>query len=85
MYSADPALLKRIEPSLDWGRKLTVVVGRAGPTAAAVVCVSEASASGAVFSLVDVAAGPNAGTYYGRRACPSSIDDATAARMGSGW
>jgi hypothetical protein len=85
VYSADPTLLKQIEPTLGWGRKLTVVVGNDGPTAAAVVCLSEPSASGTVFSLADVAAGPNAGTYYGRGACPPVVDDVTASRLGSRW
>jgi hypothetical protein len=84
-YSADPALMKSIESSLDWGGKLTVVVGHAGSAADQVVCLSEATSRGAVFSIADVASGPSAGTYYGHAPCPPVVDDAAAAALGPRW
>ena len=85
VYSADAAQMKQIEPALGWGGRLTVVVGDAEGVTDAVVCLSERSSGGQLFALADVAAGPNAGTYYGRSACPASVDDASMARLGSRW
>jgi hypothetical protein len=68
-YTSNIATLKGIESSLDWGGKLQVVVGHAmepGDT----VCMSEASQSGTMFSIADIAAGPDAGTYFGEVRCP---------------
>ena len=86
-YTADPATLKQIEPSLDWGGKLKVVVGDADAVSGAVVCLSEASPSGTVYAIADVASGSDAGTYYAKTVCPPTIDDTTAAALGSttGW
>jgi hypothetical protein len=84
-YTADRVVLKQIERSLDWGGKLTVVVGNEGPNVDAVVCLSEASAHGPGFSIADVASGPYAGTYYGHTPCPPVIDDAAAVALGPHW
>ena len=84
-YSADPALMRSIESSLDWGGKLTAVVGHAGSTAGQVVCLSEATSRGAVFSIADIAMGPSAGTYYGHAPCPPVVDDAAVAALGRHW
>jgi hypothetical protein len=79
--------MKGIESSLDWGGKLTVVVGDAfDPGDRGVVCLSEASASGTVFEIADVAASASAGTYYGESACPTKLVPADlAAHMSSSW
>ena len=66
VYSVDLAQLKQIEPTLDWGGKLTVGVGPSGRDADQVVCLSEA-ADGVTYALGDVAPGRRAGTYYGRK------------------
>jgi hypothetical protein len=84
-YTNDPALLKQIEPSLDWGGKLAVVVGGTGGTAQAVVCLSERAASGTTFALADVAAGPNAGTYYSKVACPASVKESSFRNFRASW
>jgi hypothetical protein len=84
-YSADPAYIKQIESSLDWGNKMRVVVGAAGSVRGAVVCLSATSVTGRAFSIADVAAGPDAGTYYGRSPCPAFVDDASMARLGPRW
>jgi hypothetical protein len=84
-YSADPAYMKQIESSLDWGNKMRVVVGAAGSVRGAVVCLSTTSTTGQAFSIADVAAGPDAGTYYGRSSCPAFVDDASMARLGPRW
>ena len=89
VYDANAANMKAIEPSLKWGAGLTVVVGDAvtagdGQT----VCLSEASKSGKVFQLADVAAGANAGTYYGKAAGGCPANDGTGANLkalGSSW
>jgi hypothetical protein len=73
-YTNDPALLKQIESSLDWGGKLTVVVGGAGGSSHTIVCLSERSASGTTFALADIAIGPSAGTFYAKVACPAVVN-----------
>jgi hypothetical protein len=85
MYTADPAALKQVESSLDWGGKLKVVVGDAEGMHDAVVCLSEPSAGGPVFSIADVSVGPNAGTYYGRSACPNTVDEVSMSRLAKQW
>jgi type IV pilus assembly protein PilA len=67
-YTATTATLAAIEPSLKWGTTLTVTVGTAVATDD-VVCLSETSKSGSVFSLADIADGASAGTYYNKGAC----------------
>src|SRR5262249_11710437 len=67
-YSDDVSTMKQIETSLDWGGKLTVIVGKA-TTDGDMVCMSELSKSGTTFSIADVATGSAAGTYFGRSAC----------------
>ena len=84
-YTADAATLKEIEPALDWGGKLTVVVGNSSVGTSDTVCLSERSASGTVFSLGDVSAGPRAGTYYGKVACPPLINENVVISLGSSW
>ena len=85
-YDPSSANMRAIEPSLDWGGKLQVVVGDAVAAGdRGVVCLSEPSLSGKTFSLGDVAAGPSAGTYYGTSACPSSVTGASVAAIGSSW
>ncbi len=73
-YSAAPADLKAIEPTLDWGGRLSVVVGGPGPNMGQVVCLAERSRSGTSVALADVASGPLAGTYYAKKGCPASVD-----------
>ena len=89
VYDATAANMKAIEPSLDWGGKLTVVVGDTTvPPDGQTVCLSEASKSGTVFQLADVAAGVNAGTYYGKSAAGCPANDTTGANLkalGTSW
>jgi hypothetical protein len=85
-YTADLSVLKQIEPSLDWGGKLSVVVGAANGAAQQVVCLSERSESGKTLALADVASGPRVGTYYGTTACPSVVDQASFSSFSAtGW
>jgi len=80
-YTDKVSDLKAIEPSLDWGGKLKVVVGDAiysGDNAT--VCLSEAATSGTpTFELADVSAGAKAGTFYGKLAagCPANDGSGT--------
>jgi type IV pilus assembly protein PilA len=82
-YTATAATLAAIEPALKWGTALTVTVGSAvtGVTGD-VVCMSEASKSGTVFSLTDIADGPTAGTYYNKGAACANPPATTGF---SGW
>ena len=83
--AAGSTALKGIEPSLSWGTKLTWNSGdvtvAAVTTTDAAVCLSQASKSGKIFSLADVAMGPNAGTYYNTGACPATVSGTAF----SGW
>jgi type IV pilus assembly protein PilA len=84
-YSADTSAggaLDSIEPSLKWGTDLTVSVGNVTGTDGNVVCLSQTSKSGTVFSIADVATGTSAGTYYTKGAC--STTPATVAAW-TGW
>jgi hypothetical protein len=83
-YSANAAAMKQVEPSLDWGGRLTVGIGPSGTAGAAVVCLSE-TAGGEVFSIADVASGPRAGTYFGRQACPRVVVPETVSPLGASW
>jgi type IV pilus assembly protein PilA len=90
-YSSDTAaggVLIGIEPSLKWGAGLTVTVGDAVVAAdAGTVCLSEASKSGKVFQIADVATGTNAGTYFGKAAaCPANVlGGANLVALGPAW
>jgi type IV pilus assembly protein PilA len=87
-YDATTATMVGIESSLNWNNTrgngvnvLNVTVGdSATPTVVtgAIVCLDEKSKSGTVFSLVDIAAGSKAGTYYGKAACPAGPTEALA-------
>jgi hypothetical protein len=85
MYSTDAVYLKQVEPSLDWGGKVSVVVNGGGAEPRQVVCLSEWSASGTVFAIADVAVGPTAGTYYGKGGCPPVVTTQNVTALGSGW
>jgi type IV pilus assembly protein PilA len=85
-YDTTAANMKAIESSLDWGGKLTVVVGDAVNAGdKGVVCLSEASKSGTTFSIGDVSAGASAGTYYGKVACPAAPTPANVSALGTSW
>jgi hypothetical protein len=87
VYSSDVKAMKSIEPSLAWGAKLTVTVGSVSAGGMdipdSVVCLSEQGTNGTTYALGDVAAGDQAGTYYGTVACPSHPTAAAMAAMGS--
>jgi hypothetical protein len=85
VYSTDASYLKQVEPSLDWGGKLSVVVGRGAAEARQVVCLSERSASGTNLAIADVAVGPTAGTYYGKGGCPPVVTAQNVITLGSSW
>ena len=82
-YDASPSHMKQIEAILDWGGKLTVVVGD-DVASRDMVCVSERSSTGATFSLASIADGAHAGTYYGKVACPAPSASSFAG-LGTSW
>ena len=96
-YDGSAANMKTVEPSLSWTTvgtvtaKITLSVGDAVTAGdKGVVCISEASKGGTVFSIADVATGPNAGTFFGKAVCPSiaaapPAAAAAAAGIGSSW
>jgi hypothetical protein len=85
-YSSSVSDMKAIEPSLDWGNRLRVFVGDvATPGDKNVVCLSEASPSGRLWAIADIAAGPKAGAYYGAKGCPSPLTADAVARLGTSF
>jgi type IV pilus assembly protein PilA len=84
MYTATTATLAAIEPSLKWNPTGTVQgpavsVGDAATTGdAQVVCLEETSKSGTVFAIADIAQGTNAGTYYNKGACSTTVANVIA-------
>ncbi len=88
VYDATTATMKGIESALDWNgtsaRALHVYVGTA-VTAGDIVCLDEQSKSGTTFALADIAAGANAGTYYGKAACTNPPTVASVTAYGSSW
>jgi hypothetical protein len=81
-YTADLSRLKEIEPALDWGGKLSVAVGSERGAADQALCLSE-TADGVAYAIGDVASGPRAGTYLGRRGCPHVVNGVTVAAVGA--
>jgi hypothetical protein len=68
-YTEDVATLEQIERRLDWGGalKLSVTPDKQG------VCTAETGLA-STLSIVDIATGPDAGTYFGRDACRQPFD-----------
>ena len=81
VYTADPALLAQIEPSIQVAATAStddvgVVVSAVGTAAAKAVCVGKVSESGQSFSVLDVSIGGGAGTFYftGSSTCAGAPD-----------
>ena len=91
-YSSDTSTagLKGVESSLNWGGAistkpaLNVALGNSSVGTGDIICLSEKSKSGTTFSIADIAAGPSAGTYFGKAACPAATEAGVGA-MGSSW
>ncbi len=88
-YSSDTttAGMKGVEASLAWGTKLTVAVGQSSVAATGVndiVCLTEKSNSGTTFAIVDIAAGPKAGTYFAKAAL-TGCAESTVSGLASSW
>ncbi len=82
IFVANAATMKTIEPSLDWGGKLTFVVGDAATAGdQQTVCLSEASKSGKVFQIAAVDTGPNAGIWLGKSATGCPANDGSGANL----
>ena len=94
VYTVDPTSMKGIEPSLDYVttapaqgskevqlQKGNATTGLSAAVTDAVVCVSSVSANGTTFSVKDVAAGDNAGTYFSK----ASIATCDDSKLGAKW
>jgi hypothetical protein len=88
-YTADAKQLREVESSLAWGTKLHVYVADAVDTSdKGVVCLWELdTSSGKVFSIADVAAGVDAGTFFGTTPCPPTVTPASVSSddFNTGW
>ena len=87
-YDNDTAIkAAQVETSLKWGTQLTAVVGNSSSTTTNdVVCLTEKSKSGTVFSIADVAAGGNAGTFFNKGGDCSDLTPATlSGAWNTGW
>lgn len=90
-YESVAANMEVVEPSLSWTTvgtvtaKISLKVADVIAGDKGVVCISEASKSGTIFSIADVATGLNAGTYFGKAVCPLSLTPATALGIGTSW
>jgi len=90
-YSNDTSAagLKGVESSLNWGGAiatkpaLNVSLGNSSVGTADIICLSEKSKSGTTFSIADIAAGPSAGTYFGKTACPAATEAGVGAMLSS--
>ena len=81
-----------IEPSLQWtqawpatptNHTVTVTVGDVGTQKYQVVCLYAQSKSGADFSVGDISVGNNAGTYFNKGTCSTTV--ATLAGWAQSW
>jgi type IV pilus assembly protein PilA len=93
VYSTDTSTtgLKGVESSLNWGGAITtkpalnVAVGNSSVGTSDIVCLDEKSKSGTTFSIADIAAGNNAGTYFGKVACPAATEGGITGAMTGTW
>jgi hypothetical protein len=83
-YTADVNALGEIEPSLDWGGKVKVVVGSTDEGAGrnSMVCMSTTAQSGETLSIADYA--PEA-VWFGTSECPDEITLETLRAMRTSW
>jgi len=92
-YDATTANMQAIESSLNWNgantqkTALNVTVGSSSVTTPNdTVCLSEASKSGTMFNVADVASGANAGTYFNKGGtCSGAAATVSAAAWNTGW
>jgi type IV pilus assembly protein PilA len=84
VYTATTATLAAIEPSLKWNAAggPNVSVGDVVAGDSQVVCIQEVSKSGTTFAIADIATGANAGTFYNKGVCSTTV--ATIAAW-TGW
>jgi type IV pilus assembly protein PilA len=90
-YSVDTSTagLKGVESSLKWGTAPTVATGDSSVATTGqpdMVCLSQKSKSGTTFVIADIAAGPSAGTYFGKGtgAC-GTMTEAALSALGGSW
>jgi hypothetical protein len=88
-YTAESGQLRDLDRTLAWGTKVHVYVADAINSGDKnVVCMWELdTASGKIFSIADVAAGPDAGTFFGTTPCPPKVTPAALSSdsFNTGW
>jgi hypothetical protein len=83
-YVASPAAMRAVEPTVAWGTRMHLTVGDAvSPGDRGIVCLSETTHYGDTYSIADVALGPAAGTYLGRKPCPARLSNQAVTGLGS--
>jgi type IV pilus assembly protein PilA len=88
-YTDVPADMQAIEPSLSYKnvapaqgtKEVEIAVANTTTVAVtkAIVCVTTKSANGTTFTIKDIAAGTNAGTYFSKAAAPACDDTGAVA------
>ena len=94
-YDATTAGMHAIEPVLNWNGAdvtrpaLNVKVANSSVGTSDMLCVESKSQSGTMLAIADVAAGPSAGTYYGKDTAGATLcgnmAEGALALLGSKW
>jgi type IV pilus assembly protein PilA len=92
-YDATTATMQGVESSLNWNGAvatrpaLNVSVAAVGTVAGQIVCLTQTSKSGTVFSIADIATGPSAGTYMSKGGDCATMTPAalSAGTWATGW
>ena len=92
-YDATTATMQGVESSLNWNGAsatrpaLNVSVAAVGTVAAQIVCLTQTSKSGTVFSIADIASGTSAGTYMSKGGTCGTMTPAalSASSWNTGW
>lgn len=84
-FDAITADMKAIDPALDWGGRLSTVVGNSSVGVDDIVCAQETAPSGLTYALAYVVHGASAGVYSSAHACPVVLTEAAISAFGQGW
>src|SRR5688572_9060396 len=82
LYTSNTSAIDSIEPSLDYIAMTAGTTTQVGLTVSGngnTVCIGKESKSGDHYSLIEVATGPGAGTYYDDQNCAATVSDVATA------